>query len=138
MRYILPLVVSFAMQCFTLQADAPAGFQLVEDVAQYKGSDYSNVIHVERGISLEQAFEIAESIPEVDYFVYTKGYCMVLEVPPEVQLDPSNDPFGLLSFVHFIYDSGDLGLGYCRIFHHGDTVFFKKDGVWLGSANGLA
>lgn len=115
-----------------------SGFQKQTNAAQYKGSDYSNAVRVERGITLDQAFEIAKSDPSIDYFVYVKGYSMVLEVPPETQFDPSNDPLGLVSFNDFRYDSGDLGQGHCRIFHHGDTVFFKKEGMWLGSAPGLA
>ena len=142
MKHILSLVFSFIMLFIVLQAsEQPSnwqGFSLKRDVAQYKGSDYANVVQVARNISLEQAFEIAESNPEIDYFVYTKGYQMVLEVPSDVSFDPRKDPFGLASKVCFQYDSGELGNGYCRIFQRGDTVFFKKEGVWLGSAPGLA
>ena len=137
MRYILQLLAFFALQCAALQADR-AGFRLEQDVAQYKGSDYSNVVHVERGITLKEAFDIAENNPEIDYFVYTKGWSMVLEIPPDVHFNPSNDPFGLVSFIDFIYDSGEYSKGYCRVFRHGDVVFFKQEGVWLGSAPGLA
>jgi len=63
---------------------------------------------------------------------------MVLEIPSSVQFDVRNDPFELVSNVDFKYDSGDFGKGYCRIFRHGDVVFFKKEGMWLGSAPGLA
>lgn len=113
-------------------------FKKQANAAQYKGSDYSNAVRVERGISLEQAFEIAKSDPNIDYFVYTKGYSMVLEIPPETTFDPSKDPLGLVTHTRFRYDAGNLGEGHCRIFHHGDVVFFKNEGKWLGSAPGLA
>ncbi len=57
-----------------------------ENTAQYKGSDYSNVVRVERGITLNKAFEITESDDSIDYFVYLKGYQMVLEIPSEVKI----------------------------------------------------
>ena len=63
---------------------------------------------------------------------------MVLEIPPGVPYDPSQDHFGLAVYTNFIYDSGERGIGYCRIFRQGDTVFFKKEGLWLGSAPGYA
>lgn len=113
-------------------------FKKHPNLAQYKGSDYSNAVRVERKISLEKAFEIAKNDPEIDYFVYTKGLSMVLEIPPEVDFDPSNDPLGLVKSLEFRYDNGDYGKGYCRIFHSGDVVFFKNEGKWLGSAPGLA
>lgn len=106
------------------------------DVAQYKGSDYTNVVDVARGISLEEAFEIAENNPEIDYFVYLKGVQMILEIPPDVSFDPTQDPFQLVSNLSLRSNSSNKGL--CRIFRHGDTVFFKKEGMWLGSAPNLA
>ncbi len=114
------------------------GFRKQANAAQYKGSDYANAVRVERGISLELAFEIANSDPSIDYFVYTKGYSMVLEFPPETSFDPSKDPLGLVTYNNFRYDAGHLDQGYCRIFHYGDVVFFKQEGMWLGSAPGLA
>ena len=97
-----------------------------QDLAQYKGSDYSNAVRVERGITLAQAKEIAANDPEIDYFVYLKGGRMVLEFPPGVQFPENGDPLGLVQ-------------GGCyRIFHHGDVVFFKNEGRWLGTAPGLA
>ena len=138
MRHIFLLIFAFAIQSVTLHAAERDGFSMQRDVAQYNGSDYANVVRVERGISLEEAFEIAESNLDIDYFVYLKGCQMVLVFPSDFQFDPINDPFRLISYSHFIYDSGDSGCGYCRIFGHGDTVFFKKDGMWLGSAPGLA
>ncbi len=138
MKNIFLFIFTFAIGLVTIHASEKKGFILKKDAAQYKGSDYANVIRVERGISLDKAFEIAESSTDIDYFVYTKGGQMVLEIPPDVQFDPNNDPFKLASDVKFIYDSGDLGSGYCRIFRYGDALFFKKEGMWLGSAPGLA
>lgn len=113
-------------------------FRMEPDVAQYKGSDYANAVRVERGITLEQAFEIAKNDPEIDYFVYLKGYQMVLEIPSDVEFNPEKDPLGLVSYNDYIYDAGGLGSGYCRVFQQGDVVFFKNEGKWLGSAPGLA
>jgi len=114
------------------------GFILERDTAQYKGSDYANAVRIERGISLDKAFEIAESDSNIDYFVYLKGGQMVLEIPSDVQFDSTKDPLNLVSNTKFRFDSGDFGSGNCRIFRHGDVVFFKKEGKWLGSAPGLA
>ncbi|HSX11218.1 MAG TPA: hypothetical protein VLF94_05850 [Chlamydiales bacterium] len=108
------------------------------DVAQYKGSDYANAIRVERGISLDEAFKIAKNDPEIDYFVYVKGYSMVLEIPPGVPFDAEKDPLELVTHTRFIYDDGRPSEGYCRIFKQGDVVFFKNEGKWLGTAPGLA
>jgi hypothetical protein len=138
MRHALFLIFCGAMNFGLLCAAERAGFRVQEDVAQYKGSDYANVVHVARNITLEEAFDIAEKNPQIDYFVYTKGRQMVLEIPPDVQFDHSQDPFGLAYHTNFIYDSGEIGVGYCRIFKRGDVLFFKKEGMWLGSAPGLA
>ena len=138
MRSILFSVFCFVFQSCALFAGQRNGFSVQRDVAQYKGSDYANVVHVARSISLEEAFDIAEGNPEIDYFVYLKGSQMVLEIPPDVQFDRANDPFGLVCHTNFRYDSGKAGRGYCRIFRHGDVVFFRKEGMWLGSAPGLA
>lgn len=114
-------------------------FTKVADTAQYKGSDYTNAVRVARGISLDQAFSIAENDPEVDYFVYLKGSCMVLEIPSDVSYDVMKDPLGLVSHQSYVRDNnGSIATGGCRVFHHGDAVFFKKEGKWLGSAPGLA
>jgi hypothetical protein len=114
-------------------------FTKFADLAQYNGSDYSNAVRVARGISLDEAFRIAENDPEVDYFVYLKGDCMVLEIPGDVSYDVMKDPLGLVSHQSYIKDSdGSMETGSCRVFHHGDVVFFKKEGQWLGSAPGFA
>jgi len=115
-----------------------SGFRRLSDAAQYKGSDYANAVRVERGITLEKAFEIAKSDPEIDYFVYTKGAMMVLEIPDDLSLSPEKDPLHLISYTRFQYDNGEYGEGACRIFQYGDVVFFKKEGEWIGSAPGLA
>lgn len=85
------------------------GFDRVPDVAYYKNADWSSLIGVSEGISLDKALEFAEGNPEVRFFFYTKGYQMVLE-----------------------QENG----GY-RLFYHGDAAFFSKD-PWWGSAPGLA
>lgn len=138
MRSVLFLIFCSAMNFGLVSATERNGFRVQEDVAQYKGSDYANVVHVARNISLEEAFDIAEKNLSIDYFVYTKGWQMVLEIPSDVQFHHSQDPFGLVCNTAFRYDSGEMGQGYCRIFGRGDVVFFKKEGMWLGSAPGLA
>ena len=138
MKLILKFACALILPIASLTAVENEHFRMEPDVAQYKGSDHANVVDVERGISLDRAFKIAESNPDIDYFVYVKGYMMVLEIPPDVAFDPNNDPFHLVSYVNFRYDSGANGKGYCRIFKQGDVVFFKQEGMWLGSAPGLA
>jgi hypothetical protein len=123
----------------SLQAADLSAFTLKEDAAQYKGSDYSNAVRVERGIGLDEAIEIASKDPSIDYFMIVKGYSMVLELPPEVTFDPKSDPLGLVTHTRFRYDSGELGTGNCRIFRYGDVVFFADAArMWLSSAPGLA
>ncbi len=114
------------------------GFTKLADHAQYKGSDYSNAIRVERGITLEEAKEIAANDPEIGYFVFTKGFSMVLEIPYDVEFNPENDPLGLVTQDNFMFDNGQSDHGNIRVFHQGDVVFFKNEGKWLGTAPGLA
>jgi len=107
------------------------GYVMYPNGAQYKGSDYSNAIRVERHISLEEAFKIADSDPDIEYFFYTTGMRMVLEIPPEEikNLDwmLEQDKLGLITFAY-----GPP----CRIFHYGDTVFFIKRDEWVSWAEG--
>lgn len=84
-------------------------FEKIPDVAQYNEADWSQAVGIARGISLREAFQIAENHPEVTFFFYTKDLQMVL---------------------------GDTKGSYRR-FRHGDTVFFSGE-PWWGSANGLA
>lgn len=128
----------FSLVTLVVSATEQVGFTQIPDVAQYSGSDYANVVQVERNITLNQAFEIAENNPDIDYFVYLKGEMMVLQLPQDVVFDSAQDPFGLVSFEHYLTDSWENKMGYCRVFRHGDTVFFKNEGQWLGSAPGLA
>lgn len=65
---------------------------------------------IAKGISLTEAYRIADANPEITFFFYTKGDQMVLE-------------------------TGD-DLSY-RVFRHGDTVFFSGE-PWWGSATDLA
>jgi hypothetical protein len=83
-------------------------FVKVANVAEYGGADYSNAIGIARGITIDQAYEIALKNPEITYFFFTKGRQMVL-----------------------CNERGN------RIFHYGDVVFFKGK-PWWGSAPGLA
>lgn len=136
MKKLILLLCAAGVQCASLLGGY--NYRIEADTAQYKGSDYANVVDMKRHISLEDAFKIADANPEIDYFVYLKGGQMVLELDSNVAFDPSQDPFHLVSNVSFRWDSGAPGQGYCRIFRHGDVVFFKEEGLWLGSAPGLA
>jgi hypothetical protein len=113
-------------------------FGKIEDAAQYKESDYSNAVRVERGITIEQAKEIAQNNPEIDYFVYMKGGMMVLELPNDFVYEEEKDPLHLISQGNYRFDNGQLGTGFMRVFTHGDVVFFKNTGRWLAGAPGLA
>lgn len=94
----------------TIDTNPVAGFTKINDVAQQKNADWSQVIGIARHISLDQASKIAnEQYPETTFFFYVKGGQMVLET-----------------------HSGDF-----RVFRHGDTVFFSGQPSW-GSAPGLA
>lgn len=108
------------------------------NLAQYKGSDYAGALRVERGITLDEAFTIAEEDSQIDYFVYVKGAMMVLEVPMNVDFDPECDPLGLVTHTRYLNDDGEVCEGHCRIFTHGDVIFFRNEGRWLGTAPGLA
>ena len=85
------------------------GFKKIPNVAQYKMADWSKVVGIAKGISLEKAYKIANENPDISFFFYTKGGQMVLEK-----------------------DDGSY-----RVFRHGDTVFFSGE-PWWGSAPGLA
>ncbi|MBX7065968.1 MAG: hypothetical protein K1X28_01935 [Parachlamydiales bacterium] len=113
-------------------------FHCVPNLAQYKGSDYANAVRVERGITIEEAKRIASEDPEVGYFVYVKGFTMVLEFAPEQEYLPEKDPLHLVTTIPYRFDDDRPGYGYVRLFHHGDVVFFKNEGKWLGTAPGLA
>ncbi len=80
--------------------------------------------------------EIASRSPDIDYFCYVKGGCMVLETSPS---EYSEDPLALVSYNTYYTDAGSRETGHARVFHRGDVVFFSnKDGKeWLGSAPGL-
>ena len=107
-------------------------FKRVPGMAQYKGSDYANAVRVERGITVAEAKKIAAADPFIDYFVILIGGQMVLEFPPELEYDPAKDPLQLVDL------SGRSGHDHARVFQHGDTVFFRNEGKWLGTAPGLA
>jgi len=85
------------------------GLMKIPNVAQYKMADWSQAVGIAKGISLREAYHIAESNPEITFFFHTKGGQMVLEKED----------------------------GSFRVFHHGDTVFFSGEPSW-GSATGLS
>lgn len=115
-------------------------FKKCPDLAQYKGSDYANAVRVERGVSLERAFEIARGDDDIDYFFYVKGGQMVLEFPPDVHYDHSSDPLKFGTYIGEFWNEQENRIvdGYCRIFRYGDAVFFNNEGKWLGTAPDLA
>ncbi|MGB7977920.1 MAG: hypothetical protein WCF19_02025 [Chlamydiales bacterium] len=108
-----------------IEAHTEISFVCHPNCAQYGGPEgdagYANAVQVERGISLEEAFEIAKNNSEINHFVYVKGDGMTL-----IGGDPENDPLDLVSFY--------WGGGYCRMFEHGDVVFFRKDHQCFGAA----
>ena len=84
-------------------------FKKVCDVAQYGKADWSQAIGLARGISLQEAYRIADENPEITYFFFMKGYSMALRTEQGAWLT----------------------------FGKGDTVFFTGE-PWWGSAEGLA
>ncbi len=113
-------------------------YRKAADVCQYGEANWGHAVRVERGISLQQAFDIANSDPNIHYFCYVKGGQMVLNASP--YFDPNNPADNPLNLVQ-------RGNGaYIRVFRHGDVVFFSGDeGLtgaecfeWLGTAPGLA
>lgn len=92
-----------------IETAIPYGFNKVPDVAQYKNADWDNLIGVAKGVSINQAYTIANENPDISFFFYTKGGQMVLETT-----------------------NGDY-----RVFNNGDAVFFSGS-PWWGSAPGLA
>lgn len=126
----------FALAIMGSNLAVQAEFKVIPDTAQYKKSDYLNAIRIERGISLKKAKEIAEADPEIAYFVYLKGGCMVLE---NDEADIGNDPLGLVTYQFYTFDNGQPGRGLCRVFRYGDALFFTDQSkMWLGSAPELA
>ncbi|MES2121437.1 MAG: hypothetical protein V4492_01510, partial [Chlamydiota bacterium] len=95
---------------------------------------YANAVRVERGITIDEAMKIAIEDPNIDYFFYTKAHCMVLLAPSDLL----SDPLKLVSTQRVRFDSGKTSVENCRIFHKGDAVFFRADGLWIGDAKGYA
>ncbi len=119
-----------------LKDNSDETFNLRANQAQYKESDYSNAVRVERSIPLHIAQEIAAKDSSIDYFCFVKGGCMVLETAPDKY---SDDPLGLVEHRTYVTDAGQVETGHARIFNHGDVVFFNNQDnkMWLGEANGL-
>ncbi len=112
-------------------------YQVERNVAQYKDSSFENVVAVRRNITLEQAKEIADANPDIDYFMFVKGPVLALEASQAVSV--GNDPFKLAVVGGYIGLDGHYHPNPAmRVFHEGDVVFFNKNGLWLGSAPGLA
>jgi hypothetical protein len=86
-----------------------ASFKKIPNVAQYKWADWSNLVKIEHGLTLEQAKAIASSNPDINFFFYSKAP-MILE---------SQD---WTSF---------------KFFEPGDAAFFSGE-PWWGSAPGMA
>lgn len=68
-------------------------------------------MQVGRQISLNEAFNIAQSNPKIDYFVYAKGTLVLEKIFKDEKL---------------------------VILKTGDVLFFNNEGKWLASAINLA
>jgi hypothetical protein len=106
---------AFATSNYDLASEIPemrvfeGSFQKVDNVAQYKFGDWSEVVGIARNVSRTEALRIANENPVITFFFYTKGHQMVLETQD----------------------------GNYRVFSHGDAVFFKGQ-PWWGEAKNLA
>lgn len=87
-------------------------WDFIPNVVQYKCADWSSCIGIAHQVTINQAKEIASNNPDIHFFFYVKGICMVLE---NTLMSPAS----------------------VRIFHQGDAVFFSGT-AWWGSALGLA
>lgn len=119
LKYILPLIL-FSMQASAADLTANineinppiknnSAFEKIPHVAQYGLGDWSEVIGMAKGISLDDASKIAASDNKITFFFYTNASQLVL---------------------------GDVNKDY-RVFHHGDAVFFSGK-PWWGDAGELA
>jgi len=61
MKQFFILIISLAIQSSALQAEN-CTFSREKDVAQYKGSDYANVVHVEREFLLHEPLRLLKII----------------------------------------------------------------------------
>lgn len=89
-----------------------SGWSKIEDVAQYKMADWSNVVGKAKGVSLWEAKQIADSDSRITYFFHVKGWQLVLE---NLEAQPSK----------------------WRVFNYGDAIFFSGE-PWWGTAPDLA
>lgn len=63
---------------FERQSDRAPYTEVVEgDTTQVYGANYSNAVRVEKGITLEEAFDIAQNDSDIAYFVRCKEDCVV-------------------------------------------------------------
>lgn len=116
----MPNVIDITDELPTIEVpysnQADANWQFLPDHAQYKGAYWGNCIGIAHNLTAEQAKEYGQNNPDVTYFFYVKGGCMVLE-------------------------NEDVSPAICRIFYHGDAVYFggnPAETAWWGSAPGLA
>ncbi len=113
-KLILVLASAIITLCPSLSfADAVPGYAWLYDQCQYGPADWSHVTRIENGISLKKAVKIANADDSITYFVYVKGFQLVLQAA-----DGTN-----------------------RVFNQGDTIFFadqNNDSFWMGSAQDLA
>lgn len=118
-RRFLVLVISSLLMTthvfsFSNDADAipdielPSNWKKVPDVAQYKLSDWNNVIGKAKGVTLFEAKLIADSDDRITYFFFVKDYQLALE---NVTVEPN----------------------IWRIFNKGDAVFFTGKPRWGSS-----
>lgn len=121
-------------------------FAKIPGAAPYKNSGWGTGFRIERGISLDEAKKIAAEDPSIKYFFYVTADTLVLEIEQEAfqdlahfnPIDEHNDPIGIVQHTRYRYGDGRVVDGYARVFHSGDVVFFNREDMWLGDANGYA
>ena len=107
-RHCLLFVISLLLTQFVF-SQTSYEWQKKTNVAQYKGADWNNLLFKKSNINLEQAFEIADTNENVNYFFFMKS-SMFLEGK-----------------------SGPKGFTEKGLFKKGDAVFFSGK-PWLSSA----
>src|ERR1700733_3791564 len=105
---LLISMLLWAPVAFVTSEDIADNFVMVPHSAQYQGAPWDNLVRIERGLSLDSAYQIAHDSDNISYFFYTIGWQLVLDTP----------------------------IGW-KVFGPGDTVFFSGT-PWWGSAEDLA
>ena len=103
------------------------GYVKQPNLAQYKGSDFSGAVRLERNISLDEAFAIASEDERIDYFVYVKAPIMLLELSENGDFDPESDPLNMIRKILLPKEDGQMIEEYCRVFGLGDVIFFNNE-----------